>query len=444
MNGKPGDKQLITYQNLYLDIRRQFLRAGFPGAGLEAREIVCFGSGKTREEFYRDSPLYTSPEIEEAVRALAERHTGGEPVAYLIGEWEFYGLTLEVTPAVLIPRADTEVLAEAAVEFAGRMERCRLLDLCTGSGCVGLAAAANVPGCRVLLGDVSEKALEVCRRNVRRCGLADRVKADVLDALAPPPASIGTFQCITCNPPYITRGEMEALDRSVKDFEPHLALYGGEDGLDFYRAIVQNWKAALTEGGRMYFEVGAGQADAVLGLMRDGGFAHVNILPDTQGIGRVVYGTAPERKKMILEADPLKTEEISLRQVELAPDDPQRKWDPAFHFDILDRAGVQIGGCNLRLGHSEALYYAGNIGYQIDEPYRGHHYAGKACKLLFQLARRQGMEYVIIVCAPGNQPSRKTCEWLGGELLEIAELPEDSEQRRLTGESHRCIFRFSL
>ena len=109
MNGKPGDKQLITYQNLYLDIRRQFLRAGFPGAGLEAREIVCFGSGKTREEFYRDSPLYTSPEIEEAVRALAERHTGGEPVAYLIGEWEFYGLTLEVTPAVLIPRADTEV-----------------------------------------------------------------------------------------------------------------------------------------------------------------------------------------------------------------------------------------------------------------------------------------------------------------------------------------------
>ena len=216
-------------------------------------------------------------------------------MAYLIGEWEFYGLTLEVTPAVLIPRADTEVLAEAAVEFAGRMERCRLLDLCTGSGCVGLAAAANVPGCRVLLGDVSEKALEVCRRNVRRCGLADRVKADVLDALAPPPASIGTFHCITCNPPYITRGEMETLDRSVKDFEPHLALCGGEDGLDFYRAIVRNWKAALTEGGRMYFEVGAGQADAVLRLMQSGGFADVNVLPDTQGIGRVVYGTVPGR-----------------------------------------------------------------------------------------------------------------------------------------------------
>ena len=172
---------MITYQNLYLDVRRQLLQAGFPGAGLEAREIVCFGSGKTREEFYRDSPLYTSPEIEEAVRALAERHTGGEPVAYLIGEWEFYGLTLEVTPAVLIPRADTEVLAEAAVEFAGRMERCRLLDLCTGSGCVGLAAAANVPGCRVLLvedndlnAEIATEILEMMNLTVERAenGLA--------------------------------------------------------------------------------------------------------------------------------------------------------------------------------------------------------------------------------------------------------------------------------
>ena len=147
---------------------------------------------------------------------------------------------------------------------------------------------------------------------------------------------------------------------------------------------------------------------------------------------------------MFLGAEFLKTEEIVLRQIELDKDDPQRKWDPAFHFDILDRTGTQVGGCNLRLGHSKALYYAGNIGYKIDEPYRGHRYAGKACRLLFELARRQGMEYVIIVCAPSNQPSRKTCEWLGGELLEIVELPEDDKRRRLTGDVYRCIFRFSL
>ena len=221
-------------------------------------------------------------------------------MAYLIGEWEFYGLTLEVTPAVLIPRVDTETLAEAAVGFARSLGKCRLLDLCTGSGCIGLAVAANAPDCRALLGDISEEALGVCRRNVRRCGLADRVKAEVLDLLAPPPEAIGLFDCITCNPPYITRGEMEALDRSVKDFEPHLALCGGEDGLDFYRAAVKNWKNALTEKGRLYFEVGAGQADQVRRLMAGEGFADINILPDTQGIGRVVYGTRNHEKEAVV------------------------------------------------------------------------------------------------------------------------------------------------
>ena len=144
------------------------------------------------------------------------------------------------------------------------------------------------------------------------------------------------------------------------------------------------------------------------------------------------------------DGDFLRTDEISLRRIELDKDDPQRKWDPALHFDILDHEGTQVGGCNLRLGHSEALYYAGNIGYKIDGPYQGHHYAGKACRLLFELARRHGMEYVIIVCAPDNLPSRRTCEWLGGELVEIVELPEDDKRRRLTSDIHRCIFRFSF
>lgn len=147
---------------------------------------------------------------------------------------------------------------------------------------------------------------------------------------------------------------------------------------------------------------------------------------------------------MFLDTNFLKTAEISLRQIELDPDDPQRKWDPAFHFDILDHTGRPVGGCNLRLGHSDALYYAGNIGYKIDEPYRGRHYAGKACQLLFALARRQGMEYLIITCTPDNQASRKTCEWLGGELLEIAELPEDSDMRVEDGETRKCIYRFPL
>ena len=275
---------MITYQNLYLDVRRQLLAAGLPGAGLEARELVCAGSGKSRGEFYRDGGLYTSPEIEEAVRALVRRHLDGEPVAYLIGEWEFCGLTLEVTPAVLIPRVDTETLAEAAVGFARSLGKCRLLDLCTGSGCIGLAVAANAPDCRALLGDISEEALGVCRRNVRRCGLTDRVKAETLDALALPPPFTGAFDCITCNPPYIPRADLETLDRPVKDFEPLLALCGGEDGLDFYRAAAKNWKNVLTENGRMYFEVGIGQAEEVWRLMDGEGFLDIRVLDILVGI----------------------------------------------------------------------------------------------------------------------------------------------------------------
>ena len=284
-------KRMTTYEELFRDIRRQFLGIGSPGAHLEALELVCFGGGMGREGFYRDGNRCVPPETEEKIRALARRHLDGEPVPYLIGEWGFYGLTLDVTPAVLIPRMDTEVLAEAAIEFARPLGKCRLLDLCTGSGCVGLTVAANVPGCRVLLGDISGQALQVCRRNIRRCGLAGRVEADLLDALAPPPGRIGLFQCITCNPPYITRADMEALDRSVKDYEPHLALFGGEDGLDFYRAIIHNWKSALMGNGRLYFEVGIGQADAAARLMQAEGFGDINIIPDTQDIPRVVYGT---------------------------------------------------------------------------------------------------------------------------------------------------------
>ncbi len=285
---------MITYQNLYLEIRRRLRKAGFPGADLEARELVCCGSGKTRQEFYRDGSMYTSPATEAAVHALVDRHIHGEPVAYLIGEWEFYGLTLDVNESVLIPRADTEVLAEAAIGYVKDQGACRVLDLCAGSGCVGLAVAANAPECQVLLGDISEPAARVCRQNIRRCGLTGRVSVMTMDALEPPPRGIGKFQCVVCNPPYIPKADIDTLERSVKDFEPYLALCGGEDGLDFYRAAAGMWKEVLAENGRIYFEVGIGQADAALRLMRGAGFGGLEVLPDTRGIPRVVYGTAME------------------------------------------------------------------------------------------------------------------------------------------------------
>ena len=281
----------ITYNNLYLDIRQQLRKAGIEAATLEARELVCFGTGKSREELARDGGLYASPELERQVRSLVDRHLAGEPVAYLIGEWEFYGLSLDISPDVLIPRPDTEVLAGQAIEYIQTLGECRVLDLCAGSGCIGLAVASQAPQARVVLGEYSDAALKVCRQNIRRNGLSGRVVPMQADAREKPERSLGEFQCIVSNPPYIPRADIETLDASVKDYEPHLALDGGEDGLDFYQTISGKWKDALAPGGRLYFEVGIGQADSVLRIMRAQGFGDIQIVKDLHDIPRVVFGT---------------------------------------------------------------------------------------------------------------------------------------------------------
>ena len=281
----------ITYNNLYLDIRQQLRKAGIEAATLEDRELVCFGTGKSREELTRDGGLYASPELERQVRSLVDRHLAGEPVAYLIGEWEFYGLSLDISPDVLIPRPDTEVLAGQAIEYIQTLGECRVLDLCAGSGCIGLAVASQAPQARVVLGEYSDAALKVCRQNIRRNGLSGRVVPMQADAREKPERSLGEFQCIVSNPPYIPRADIETLDASVRDYEPHLALDGGEDGLDFYQTISGKWKDALAPGGRLYFEVGIGQADSVLRIMRAQGFGDIQIVKDLHDIPRVVFGT---------------------------------------------------------------------------------------------------------------------------------------------------------
>lgn len=281
----------ITYNNLYLDIRRQLRTAGVEEATLEARELTCFATGKNREELVRDGGLYASPELEQRARALVDRHLAGEPVAYLIGEWEFYGLPLDISGDVLIPRSDTEVLAEQAIGYCAGLNECRVLDLCAGSGCLGLALASQVPRARVVLGELSDAALKVCRQNIRRNGLSGRVVSMQMDALDKPSAHLGEFQCIVSNPPYIPRADIDTLDVSVREYEPRMALDGGEDGLDFYRAISEKWKNLLTAGGRLYFEVGIGQADRVLRIMRTQGFGDIQVVQDLHGIPRVVFGT---------------------------------------------------------------------------------------------------------------------------------------------------------
>ena len=281
----------ITYNDLYLEIRRQLRAADSGDPTLEARELVAFACGKTKEELLRDSRLYVTPEVEARVRALVQRHLDGEPTAYLIGEWEFYGLPLDISRDVLIPRPDTEVLAGLAIDFVRTQGACRVLDLCAGSGCIGLAVASQCPESRVVLGELSEGALRICRQNIRRNGLSGRVVPMQMDALAPPPAQLGEFRCLVSNPPYIPAGDIPGLDPSVRDYEPHMALDGGADGLDFYRNLAREWKNALTVGGKIFLEVGIGQADDVLRLLRSQGFGDLEITKDLNGIPRVVHGT---------------------------------------------------------------------------------------------------------------------------------------------------------
>ena len=279
-----------TYNNLYMDIRQTLRRAGIEAATLEARELMCFASGKTRSQLVQDGQLYVPPAIEERAKDLVRRHLAGEPVAYLIGEWEFYGLPLDISESVLIPRPDTETLVDHVVAWLRPLPECRVLDLCAGSGCIGLAIAKNAPGCHAVLGELDEGALRVCRQNIRRNDLTGRVVSLQLDAREKPPAHLGEFDCIVSNPPYIPDGDIAGLDVSVRDYEPHLALKGGEDGLDFYRDITRLWTAALRVGGRLLFEVGIGQADEVLRIMRSVGFGDLEITPDLNGIPRVVEG----------------------------------------------------------------------------------------------------------------------------------------------------------
>ena len=275
-----------TYNELYISTRAALKRAGVEAYSLEARLLVSHAVGKSKEAFLRDLRLYTSTENEQKINALLQRRLAGEPLAYLIGEWEFYGLPIKVTPDVLIPRMDTEVLVETAVNaLVGRKMDAR----CSGSGCIGCAISHELPAARLVMVDISDRALEVSKQNLRlnRQNRTICLKADALDK---PPMSIGTFDLIVSNPPYVPSFEILTLDSSVRDYEPLGALDGGEDGLMFYRAIVRNWKGVLRPGGQLMFEVGEDQADAVSELMCNAGFRDIAAVEDTAGIRRVVTG----------------------------------------------------------------------------------------------------------------------------------------------------------
>jgi release factor glutamine methyltransferase len=227
-------------------------------------------------------------------KALIRRRIDGFPVAYLIGRREFYLLEFEVSPAVLVPRPETETLvSEALNQLKGRATP-MILDLCTGSGCIAVSLAHQKPDSRVTATDVSPDALDLAKRNARKHGVDTRIhfrQGDLFAAL--PPGSL--FDVIVSNPPYVTTNELAGLARDVREHEPRLALDGGPDGLAFYRRIVAGVEKYLSPGGLLFLEIGATQDDAVRGLLEQAGLEVGKTLKDAAGLPRVV--TAKSRKR---------------------------------------------------------------------------------------------------------------------------------------------------
>ena len=263
-----------TYGDLYVRTRDRLTLTETPEtAGPMARDLVSTLSGMTQEAFLAERDKPVSEELTARVDMAVDRYLAGEPLPYVLGEWTFYGLDLYVSPDVLIPRDDTCAVAELAIHRGLFLDQNpRILDLCCGSGCIGLAIASRLKDARVTLADLSGPALSVARKNIQRNHMGGRVSCVQVDAMEAPPAFLGKFDMIVSNPPYVTASEMEELPDSVKKYEPHMALFGGTDGLNFYRAITKNFRDLLKPGGFLCYEFGMGQGDAVCAILEEKGF----------------------------------------------------------------------------------------------------------------------------------------------------------------------------
>lgn len=278
-----------TYGSLFLEARKQLLASEGDNAALYARLLLCNITGKSMEKLIADRDLYASEEIEQTLHQSLSKMQSGKPLAYTLGTWPFFGLELSVCPDVLIPRDDTMAVTELAITKVKTVPaNQRVLDLCTGSGCIGIAIAHEVPTARLTLVDASQAALVVAKQNVHNLKLASTVNCFHGDVFAPAPQFWGKFDVIVSNPPYIPKRELESLPASVRCYEPLMALDGGEDGLDFYRAIVQNFHSAIRPDGWLCLEFGMGQERDVASILESAGFSEIEFRKDYRGVIRAV------------------------------------------------------------------------------------------------------------------------------------------------------------
>lgn len=278
-----------TLGQVYREGRRALAGGGVEGPDFEAGCLFEKAFGLSRQERILGADRPADPGRAERYRGLIRERCGGRPLQYLLGEWPFCGRSLLVGEGVLIPREETELLVRTAAGMLSGAGAPEVLDLCAGTGAVALALASEFPGARVRAVEWVEAAFGYLNRNIARSGL-DNVRAVRLDVLNPESArAFQNCDCIVSNPPYVRTGEFAGLQREVLR-EPREALDGGEDGLDFYRAIAKFWAPALRRGGALCVECGEDQAEAVSGLLRPAGLSGLRFFRDFNGINRVVAG----------------------------------------------------------------------------------------------------------------------------------------------------------
>ncbi len=256
-----------------------FAEADLEGPRLAAELLLAHAIGCQRIELYTRFDLVPSAEELSTFRANVIQAAKHRPIAYLIGKKEFYSLEFEVTPAVLIPRPATEVLVEQVSRYCKSLERERIdiLDLGTGSGCIGVTLCRHLENAFVVGSDISQAALEVAGRNAEKLGLPERfqtVRADGFDLPVDVVPANG-FDVLASNPPYVASDDAEFLEPAVRDHEPHVALFGDRDGLEFYRRIAASAGTILAPAGSIFVEIGYDQHERVIEILTAGGYRHV-------------------------------------------------------------------------------------------------------------------------------------------------------------------------
>lgn len=276
---------VISLRKVYNDVKNT-LSQMFDTADFESQELLRAVFGVSRTDILLGREVELDEGRRERLAELVSRRLQHEPLQYLLGEWDFYGRTFAVGEGVLIPRADTETLAEACLQFLRTREgHPRVLDLCTGSGCLAITIAAERPDAEVWAVEKSEKAWAYFQRNNAAYG--GRVHGLLADALGEIPALPAAFDLILSNPPYLTAEEMADLQPEVGR-EPAMALDGGADGLSFYRALTVRYAPLLGPGGMLAYEIGMGQEEQVSEILHNSGLDFICQTPDLHGIIRVV------------------------------------------------------------------------------------------------------------------------------------------------------------